>query len=61
MKTYLGGDITEHDVQMLVDRRKTLEHFERLLNEAGFIEAERDRLGLKGIEAVWQRFFEDNP
>ncbi|MEJ7801212.1 MAG: hypothetical protein WKF60_11850 [Ilumatobacter sp.] len=25
--------ITEHDVQMLVDRRQTLEHFERLLAE----------------------------
>lgn len=61
VKTYLGGDITEHDVQMLVDRRKTLEHFERLLNEAGFIEADLGRLGLKRIEAVWQRFFEDNP
>ncbi len=61
VKTYLGGDITEHDVQVLVDRRKTLEHFERLLNETGFIEAERDRLGFKRIEAVWQRFFENNP
>jgi hypothetical protein len=60
VKTYLGGDITEQDVQMLVDRRKTLEHFERLLNEAGFIKSEMGRLGLKAIEAVWQRFFEDN-
>lgn len=59
VKTYLGGDITEHDVQMLVDRRKTLEHFERLLSEAGFIEAELDRLGGRRIEAVWQKFFED--
>jgi hypothetical protein len=46
VKTYVGGEITERDVQMLVDRRKTLEHFERLLNEEGFIEAELDRLGL---------------
>lgn len=61
VKTYLGGDITEHDVQMLVDRRQTLEHFERLLTESAFVEAERGRLGLKGIEALWQRFFEDNP
>lgn len=61
VKTYLGGDITERDVQMLVDRRKTLEYFERLLNEEGFIESERDRLALTAIEAVWQRFYEDNP
>lgn len=60
VKTYLGGDITEHDVQMLVDRRKTFEHFERLLNEAGFIQTELSRLGLTRIETVWQRFFEEN-
>jgi hypothetical protein len=60
VKTYIGSDLTEQDVQMLVDRRKTLEYFEQLLNEDGFIESERDRLGLKGVEAVWQEFFEDN-
>jgi hypothetical protein len=61
VKTYIGNDLTEQDVQMLVDRRRTLEYFERLINESGFIESERNRLGLKGVEAVWQRFFEDNP
>ncbi len=61
VRTYLGGEITESDVQMLVDRRKTIEYFECLLDEEGFIESEKDRLALKGIEAVWQRFFEDNP
>ncbi len=61
VKTYLDGDITERDVQMLVDRRKTIEYFERLLSEESLIESERERLALKGIEAVWQRFFEDNP
>lgn len=61
VKTYLGGDLTELDVQLLVDRRQTLEYFERLLGEAGFIDAEAAQLGLKGIEAVWQRFFEQNP
>lgn len=61
VKTYIGNDLTERDVQMLVDRRKTLEYFERLLNEDGFIDSERERLGVKGVEAVWQRFFEDNP
>jgi Domain of unknown function (DUF4263) len=61
VKTYLDGDITERDVQMLVDRRKTIEYFERLLSEESLIESERERLALKGIEGVWQRFFEDNP
>lgn len=61
VKTYIGNDLTEQDVHMLVDRRRALEHFERLINEAGFIESERDRLGLRGVEAVWQDFFEANP
>jgi len=61
VKTYLNGDITERDVQMLVDRRKTIEYFERLLSEEGLIESERDRLALKGIEAVWQRFSRTTP
>jgi hypothetical protein len=60
VKSYIGNDLTEQDVQMLVDRRKTLEYFERLLHEDGFIDSERGRLGLKGVEAVWQRLFEDN-
>lgn len=61
VRTYLGGDITDRDVQMLVDRRKTLDQFERLLTDDEVIEAEQQQLGLSGAEAVWQHFFEDNP
>jgi hypothetical protein len=61
VKAYVGGALTERDVQMLVDRRGALEHFERLLNEDGFVEAEQARLALLGVEAVWQDFFESNP
>ncbi|MCP3977510.1 MAG: DUF4263 domain-containing protein [bacterium] len=58
VKTHLGSDITDTDVQMLVDRRSTLDHFERLLADPDFFNSEQERLGLSGPEAVWQRFFE---
>lgn len=60
VKTYLGGDVTEADVQMLVDRRRALVLFERMLNEPSFVEEERRCLGKSGPEGVWQLFFEDN-
>jgi hypothetical protein len=40
-------------------RRKQLRHFERLLEDQPFFEAEQARLGCKP-EDVWQRFFEAN-
>ncbi len=61
VKTYLGGSVTEQDVQMLLDRRSTLKTFEQLLKDPAFFEAERGRLGVVGGEAVWQAFFEMNP
>ena len=60
VKAHLGTDITDADVQMLVDRRSTLEHFERLLGEPGFLTSEQERLSLSGPEAVWQDFFESH-
>ena len=60
VKAYLGSDVTEADVQMLVDRRQALALFERMLNDPNFVEQERRRLGNKGPEGVWQQFFEDN-
>lgn len=60
VKTYLGNDVTDADVQMLVDRRQALALFERMLNDPGFVEEERRRLGKNGAEGVWQQFFEEN-
>jgi hypothetical protein len=59
VKTYLAGEVTERDVQMLLDRRKTLTRFKDLLNDAAFFESEKARLKVSN-EGVWQRFFEDN-
>lgn len=61
VRTYLHGELTEADVQMLVDRRRVLDTFHRLLEEPAFMEEERVRLGVRGEEAVWQAFFEANP
>ena len=61
VRTYLGGKVTEEDVQMLVDRRATLEDFRRLLDEPDYFAARKAELGVHGDEAVWQAFFEANP
>jgi hypothetical protein len=64
VKTYLGGNVSERDVQMLLDRRESLERFEKLLGDPAFFEAEREKKAdgkAGGGEAVWQAFFEANP
>ena len=60
VKTFLGGDLTEQDIQMLLDRRRTLEHFHRLLIDPEFFDSEKLRLDLDKRESVWQNFFEQN-
>lgn len=60
VKAYLGNDLTEADVQMLVGRRRALERFEKMLEQPGFFAAEMHRRGKTRVEAVWQEFFEEN-
>ena len=57
---HLEGDITEQDIQMLVDRRQALEAFQRMLDEPTFVRAEMERLGKKRVEDLWQQFFEEH-
>jgi hypothetical protein len=59
VKTYLGGQISDQDVQMLLNRRAALERFANLLNDPEYFNSERSRIGKAG-EAVWQDFFEQN-
>lgn len=59
VKTYLEGQVTEQDVQMLLDRRKTLERFGKLLTDAKWFDAEKTQRST-GDEGVWQAFFEEN-
>lgn len=60
VRTYLGGAVTEQDLQMLLDRRETLDTFERLLSDSDFFAAEKVRLNKHTDEGVWQQFFETN-
>ena len=59
VKTYLGGQISDQDVQMLLNRRAALEHFAKLLNDSDYFKSEEARMS-KAAEAVWQDFFEQN-
>ena len=60
VKIYLGGRVTEQDVQMLLERRQTLERFDRLLSDQSYFDSVKAKLKA-GDEGVWQRFFEENP
>lgn len=53
-------EVTQQDIVALAYRKKQLAHFERLLSDAAFFEAERRRLD-KAPEPLWQAFFEANP
>lgn len=54
-------DITAKDVAILGHRRKQLGEFEELLNDDGFFESYKNKLGTnKKTEDVWQDFFEKN-
>ena len=54
------SDITSHDLVALAYRRKQLQLFEDLLSDATAIRKQKEHLSLKGNEAVWQNFFEQN-
>jgi hypothetical protein len=58
VQTYLSGELTDDDVEMLRDRRQALERFRSLLHDADFFQAAREAAG--GPERAWQAFFEEN-
>ncbi|MAP17898.1 MULTISPECIES: Shedu immune nuclease family protein [Aurantimonas] len=55
------NEITQQDIIALAYRRGELARFERLLTDGDYFEAERKRLDVRGQEALWQAFFEENP
>lgn len=59
VKSYLGGELTEQDVELLLDRRKSLQVFDRMLSDTDFFDAERERHAVTP-EGLWQLFFETN-
>jgi hypothetical protein len=61
IQTILDEDVTAGDVIATAYRKRQLKRFETLLYDADAFAAEGQRLGVRGTEAVWQRFFEENP
>lgn len=57
VRAALGAELTEQDVEMLLDRRNALAEFDRFLRDGDFFESERARLGTTR-EGLWQAFFE---
>jgi hypothetical protein len=54
----IKADVSATDVIAIAARQETLRRFETLLEDPAEFERER---GTRGREAVWQRFFEENP
>lgn len=55
----LQSESVSRDLQAIGYRRAQLKHFERLLNEPTFFDAEKTKAN-KTPEALWQQFFEAN-
>lgn len=55
----ISDDQAAQDVIAVAARRSQVEKFERLLSDADYFEEQR--VHASGPEAVWQRFFEENP
>lgn len=53
------NNITQQDIVALAFRKKQLVRFNKLLTDPNAFELEQE--GIRGPEAVWQRFFEQNP
>lgn len=58
LKLRIGDELTQADVDLLMDRRGQLEEFRLLLEDADYFQARRAHVA--GAEAVWQNFFERN-
>lgn len=52
--------LTKSDVVALGYRKEQLNVFRRLLADKGYFATRQMEWGKKGVEAVWQKFFEDN-
>lgn len=56
----LKYNITTSDIVALGYRKSQLKKFKQLLEDENFFNGEKARLGVRGKEAVWQKFFEKN-
>lgn len=61
IRTALGENLTQADLDLIVNRKSVLDRFNRMLTDDHFFVAEQARLGKARPEDVWQHFFEENP
>jgi hypothetical protein len=60
-RQFITDDTAAKDVIALAHRRAQVQHFEHLLNDKEFFAGELEGSNTKSREAIWQRFFENNP
>lgn len=61
VRAAVGGQLSESDVRLLVDRKAALEEFEKLLRQPGYLEQRIQATRSRGEEPMWQAFFEEHP
>ncbi|SDU11467.1 Shedu immune nuclease family protein [Amycolatopsis keratiniphila] len=61
LRQLISDDESARDVIALTHRRGQLQKFRRLLSDGAYFDAEVEQAPGRRREAVWQRFFEDNP
>jgi hypothetical protein len=61
LRALIEQDANARDVVATAGRRTTVQRFRQMLEDEDFFNDEKTRLGVRGDEAVWQHFFEDNP
>jgi hypothetical protein len=61
LRALIEKDATATDVVATAGRRAAVERFRRMLEEETYFASEKSRLGVRGDEAIWQSFFEENP
>lgn len=61
VRSLIEQDEDGQDAIAFARRRKEVERFRLLLTDEDFFAGEQADMGARGNEAVWQRFFEQNP
>jgi hypothetical protein len=61
IRALIEMDATATDVVATAGRKAAVERFRRMLDDHSYFASEKSRLGVRGDEAVWQSFFEENP
>ena len=60
-RKFITDDVNARDVEAAAHRRAPVQHFKRLLGDDEFFASQVADSTIRSREAVWQRFFEQNP